>query len=162
MRNFVFAAAFTLCAAAVPHAAQAAAPGNPCALLSLGEAQAITHFSLSSTDPNPQRADQGSDKDTTCGYMNDQTNQSVSVMLHDDPAFFPGNGKNPNTTGFKAVKHLGDRAYTNAMAMGARVEMLVHGKFVSVMVVDPAGLKDRGARNYALALTLAKTVAKRM
>ncbi len=68
------------------------------------------------------RADGGADKDT--------------VMLHDDASF--------NTEGFKAVKGLGDRAWTNGMAMAAN------------------GLKDRGAHNYAYALAVAKTVEKRM
>lgn len=162
MRSLFCIVALALCAAVIPHTAKAASGGNPCALLSLGEAQAITHFSLTSTDPNPMRADGGADKDTTCTYNNEQTGQGVSVMLHDDAAFFPGNSKNPNTEGFKALKGVGDRAWTNGLAMAAAVYVLRHGHYVSIMVTDPNGLKDRGAHNYASALAVAKTVAKRM
>lgn len=162
MRSLLCIAALSACAAFVPQEAKAAAAGNPCALLTLGEAQAITHFSLTSTDPNPLRADGGADKDTACSYTNEQSGQGVSVMLHDDAAFFPGNSKATNTEGFKAVKGIGDRAWTNAMAMAASVYVLRHGRYVSIMVMDPNGLKDRGARNYAYALAVAKAVAKRM
>lgn len=88
--------------------------------------------------------------------------QSVSVVLHDDTAFFPGNAKNPNTTGFKRVNGIGQRAWSNAMAIGASIEVLGKGRYVSVRVTNPEGLKDRGARNYAEAIELAKIVAKRM
>lgn len=162
MRSVLCIAALALCAALIPYGAKAASGGNPCALLSLAQAQAITHFSLTSTDPNPLRADGGADKDTTCTYNNEQTGQGVSVMLHDDAAFFPGSGKATNTEGYKAVKGIGDRAWTNAMAMAASVYVLRHGRYVSIMVTDPNGLKDRGARNYAYALVVAKAVAKRM
>lgn len=138
-----------------------AAAGNPCALLSLGEAQSITGLTLSSPDPNPLRADLGSDKNTTCTYQNDN-NQMVSVMLHDDTAYFPGNAKNTNTEGFKRIKGIGQRAWTNAIAMAVSVEVLKNGRYVSVRIANPDGLKDRGARNYAEALKLAKLVASRM
>jgi hypothetical protein len=39
---------------------------------------------------------------------------------------------------------------------------LKNGRYVSVRVADPQGLKDRGARNYAYAIQLAKLVAKRL
>lgn len=140
--------------------AHAAATANPCDLLSLGEAQSVTHLSLTPADPNPMRAG-GQDADTTCGYLNDKS-QSVSVVLHDDPAFFPGNAKNPNTTGFKRVNGIGQRAWSNAMAIGATIEVLKNGRYVSVRVANPDGLKDRGARNYSEAIQLAKVVAKRL
>jgi hypothetical protein len=150
------AAAFGL-----PYHGRAAAIANPCSLLSLGEAQSITGLSLTSTPPNPLRADGGDDKNTTCTYLNDN-NQMVSVMLHDNAAFFPGNAKNPNTEGFRRVTGIGQRAWTNAMAMAASVEVLKNGRYVSVRIMNADGLKDRGARNYAQVLKLAKLVASRM
>jgi hypothetical protein len=151
------AAAFTIPA----HLVQAAAAGNPCALLSLAEAQSITGLSLESDKDNPLRADLGSDKNTTCTYQNDD-NQMVSVMLHDDTAYFPGNAKNTNTEGFKRVTGIGQRAWSSAIAMAVSVEVLENGRYVSVRIANPDGLKDRGARNYAAALKLAKLVAGRM
>jgi hypothetical protein len=161
MRYLLCIAAIAASLAAAPRGAHAAGVSNPCALLSLGEAQSITGLSLTSTPPNPLRADGGADKDTTCSYMNER-DQAVSVMLHDDAAFFPGNAKNTNTEGFRRVKGIGDRAWTNAMAMAASVEVLKGGRYVSVRVTNADGLKDRGARNYADALKLAKLVAGRM
>ena len=147
---------------AVPTGGAHAAPtGNPCGLLSLGEAQSVTHFTLTSPSPNPMRADGGADKNSTCTYMNDG-NQSVSVVMHDDAAFFPGNANARNTEGFKRVTGIGQRAWTVANAMAVSVEVLKGGHYVSVRVADPAGLKDRGARNYADAIELAKLVAKRL
>lgn len=108
------------------------------------------------------RADMGADKDTACAYLNEEKNQSVGITWHDSNAYFPGNAKNPNTTGYKRVTGIGDRAWTNAMAMGAEVDILKHGQFVAVQLANPDGLKDRGARNYADALKLAKLVASRM
>jgi hypothetical protein len=140
--------------------AHAAATGNPCDLLSLAEAQSVTHLSLAPADPNPIHAG-GRDADTTCGYLNDKS-QSVSVVLHDDAAFFPGNAKNPNTTGFKRLNGIGQRAWSNAMAMAVSIEVLDKGRYVSVRVANPDGLKDRGARNYSEAIELAKLVAKRL
>jgi hypothetical protein len=93
--------------------------------------------------------------------MNDQ-NQAVSVMWHDDVSYFPGNAKSPNTEGYKRVSGIGQRAWTQANAMAASVEVLKNGRYVSVRVTDPSGLKDRGARNYADAIALAKLVAKRL
>lgn len=154
---FALAASFALPA----HAVQAAAVSNPCALLSLAEAQSVTGLSLKSADPNPLRADGGNDKNITCTYQNDR-DQMVSVMLHDDAAYFPGNAKNTNTEGFKRVKGIGQRAWTNAMAMAAEVDVLKNGRYVSVRIANADGLKDRGARNYAEALKLAKLVASRM
>jgi hypothetical protein len=128
----------------------------------LAEAQSVTHFTLTSPTPNPLRADGGADKDTTCTYMNDSTNQAVSVMWHDDAAFFPGNAKATNTEGFKRVTGIGQRAWSVANAMAVSIEVLKNGRYVSVRVADPQGLKDRGARNYAYAIQLAKLVAKRL
>lgn len=139
-----------------------AASGNPCALLSLSEAEAITHFSLKPGEPNPLRADQGADKDTGCTYLNDSTNQNVSVMLHDDAAYFPGNAKARNTEGYRVVKGIGDRAWTNGLAMAVGVYILKNGKYAFVGVTDPDGLKDRGKRNGAYAMAIAKLVASRM
>jgi hypothetical protein len=147
--------------ACAPRPAHAAAAANPCALLTLAEAQSITGLSLKSPDPNPLRAGGGSDKDITCTYLNDK-DQMVSVMLHDDAAFFPGNPKNTNTEGFKRVTGIGQRAWTNAMAMAAEVDVLKNGRYVSVRIANAEGLKDRGARNYADAIKLAKLVASRM
>lgn len=162
MRYLVCIAAVAASFALAPRAAHAAAPTNPCALLSLGEAQSITRLQLQSKDPNPMRADGGADKDTTCTYSNGDESKMVSVMLHDDASFFPGNAKNPNTEGFKRLKGIGDRAWSNAMAMAASIEVLKNGRYASVRVADVDGLKDRGARNYADALKLAKLVAGRM
>lgn len=153
-----------LAAAAVAFSARTvlAAPAvNPCSLLSLGEAQAVTHFSLTASSDNPLRADRGSDPDTGCTYMNDKS-QMVSVAVHDDPAYFPGNAKAVNTEGFKRLNGIGDRAWSSAMAMAASIDVLKNGKYVSVRVADPDGLKDRGARNYADAIKLAKLVAARL
>lgn len=164
MRTFLIVALFvssTFIAAAPPHA-RAAAGGNPCALLSLGEAQSITHFSLKNAQPNPLRAEGGADKDTSCTYMNDETNQGVVVTLHDDAAYFPGNAKDRNTEGYRAVKGIGDRAWTNGLAMAVAVDILKHGKYVHVGVMDPNGLKDRGKHNTESAMAIAKLVASRM
>lgn len=103
----------------------------------------------------------GQDANTTCTYMNDKS-QMVSVVLHDDAAFFPGNAKNVNTTGFKRENGIGQHAWSNAMAMAASIEVLKNGRYVSVRVADPDGLSDRGARTYADAVKLAKLVAGRM
>jgi hypothetical protein len=46
--------------------------------------------------------------------------------------------------------------------MAVSVEVLENGRYVSVRIANPDGLKDRGARNYATALKLAKLVAGRM
>lgn len=143
------------------HAAAVWVPGNPCALLSLAEAESITGLSLTSPSPNPLRADFGADKDTGCGYQNDR-NQSVAILWHDDAAYFPGNAKNPNTTGYKRITGIGERAYANAMAMAASVYVLKNGRYVSVLVANPDGLKDRGARNYTDVIKLAKLIASRM
>lgn len=157
--TFTMALALALCGLAAP--AIASNLSNPCSLLSLAEAQSVTHLSLTDPSPNPMRADGGQDKNATCTYQNDQP-QMVSVMLHDDPAFFPGNAKNANTTGFKKVKGIGQSAWTVANAMAVSVEILKDGRYVSVRVADPNGLKDRGAQNYASAIKLAKLVAGRM
>lgn len=161
MRYLVCIIALAASFALAPRAVHAAAASNPCALLSLAEAQSITGLSLTSPDPNPLRADGGSDKNSTCTYQNDR-DQMVSVMLHDDAAYFPGNAKNTNTEGFKRVTGIGQRAWTNAMAMAASVEVLKNGRYVSVRIANAEGLKDRGARNYADAIKLAKLVASRM
>lgn len=150
-----------LCGTAAPASpALAAGVSNPCSLLSLAEAQSVTHLSLTSPDQNPMHAG-GQDANTTCTYMNDKS-QMVSVVMHVDAAFFPGNAKNTNTTGFKALKGIGQHAWSNAMAMAVSIEVLKDGRYASVRVADPDGLKDRGARNYAEALKLAKLVADRM
>jgi hypothetical protein len=107
------------------------------------------------------RADGGSDKNTTCTYQNDN-NQMVSVVLHDDTAYFPGNAKNTNTEGFKRVTGIGQRAWTNAMAIAVSVDVFKNGRYVSVRIANAEGLKDRGARNYADAIKLAKLVGSRM
>lgn len=164
MRTFLLVALFVssaFIAAAPPHA-RAAAGGNPCALLSLGEAQSITHFSLKDGEPNPLRADRGPDPDSTCTYLNDATNQGVAVTLHDNAAYFPGNAKDPNTEGYRALKGLGDRAWTNGKAMAVAVYILKNGKYAHVMVMDPNGLKDRGKHNTRAAMAIAKLVASRM
>lgn len=164
MRTLLLVALFVssaLLVAAPPHA-RAAAGGNPCALLSLSEAEAITHFSLKPGEPNPLRADRGADKDTGCTYLNDSTNQNVGVILHDDAAYFPGNAKARNTEGYRAVKGIGDRAWTNGLAMAAAVYILKNGKYAGIIVTDPDGLKDRGKRNAAYAMAIAKLVASRM
>lgn len=139
----------------------AGSTGNPCTLLSISEAQSVTHFSLTSPTPNPMRADGGADKNITCTYMNDNT-QSVSVVWHDDAAYFPGNAKARNTEGFKHVTGIGQSAWTVANAMAVSVEVLKNGSYVSVRVSDPDGLKDRGAHNYTDAIQLAKLVANRL
>ena len=163
MRTFLLVALFVSSTfIAAPPQARAASGGNPCALLSLAEAQSITHFSLKAPDPNPLRADGRPDKDTACTYMNDATNQSVVVTLHDDAAYFPGNAKDRNTEGYRAVKGLGDRAWTNGLAMATAVYILKNGKYVQIGVTDPAGLQDRGKRNTAYAMAVAKLVASRM
>lgn len=163
MRTFLLVALLILSAfVAVPPHARAASGGNPCALLSLAEAQSITHFSLKDAEPNPLRADGRPDKDTACTYMNDATNQSVVVTLHDDAAYFPGNAKDRNTEGYRAVKGLGARAWTNGLAMATAVYILKNGKYVQIGVTDPAGLQDRGKRNTAYAMAVAKLVASRM
>jgi hypothetical protein len=161
MRYLVSFLAIAAVLVVAPSAAHGA-PTNPCTLLTLAEAQSVTHFHLVEPTPNPLRADAGQDKDTTCTYMNDSTQQYVSVMLHDDAAFFPGNAKRPNTEGYKRLKNIGDRAFSTALAMAASIDVLKHGTFVSVRVADPAGLKDRGAKNYADAIALAKLVAGRL
>ena len=161
MRHLVCIIALAAGFALPAHAVRAAAGDNPCALLSLGEAQSITGLTLKSSDPNPMRADGGRDKDTSCSYQNDQ-NQSVTVMLHDDAAYFPGNAKSTNTEGYRRVTGIGQRAWTNAMAMAASVYVLKNGRYVSVLVANPDGLKDRGARNYADAIKIAKLVAGRL
>lgn len=161
MRYFIVVASILATMVVGARPAHAADASNPCALLSLSEAQSITGLSLAPSDPNPLRADAGADKDTTCTYQNDKS-QMVSVMLHDDSAFFPGNAKNTNTEGFKRVAGIGQRAWSSAMAMAASIEVLENGRYVSVRVANPDGLKDRGARNYADAMKLAKLVAGRM
>ena len=145
-----------------PHGARAAAAGNPCALLSLAEAQSITHFELTSPVPNPLHADGGADKDTACSYSDDPKSQYVTVVLHDDAAFFPGNGKAPNTEGFMRLKGVGDRAWTNGLAMAEAVYVLKDGRYASVMVADPGGLRDRGKHSAASALAIARLVASRL
>jgi len=161
MRYLLSFLAVAAVVALAPRAAHGA-PTNPCTLLSLAEAQSVTHFHLVEPTPNPLRADLGQDKDTTCSYINETTNQGVSVMLHDDAAFFPGNAKRPNTEGYKRVKGIGDRAFSSAVAMAASIDVLKHGTFVSVRIADPGGLKDRSAKNYADAIALAKLVAGRL
>jgi hypothetical protein len=162
LRNILCIAVLTAGITLGAPAAHAAPARNPCTLLSLAEAQSVTHFTLTSPDPNPMRADGGSDKDTTCGYMNDSENQSVTVVWHDDTAYFPGNAKAGNTEGYKRIAGIGQRAWTVANAMAVSVEILKNGQYVSVRVTDPNGLKDRGARNYADAIQLAKLVAGRL
>lgn len=139
--------------------ARAAAGLNPCSLLSLSEAQALTHFALKAADDNPVRAG-GPDTTTSCTYVS-QT-QSVSVQLHDDAAYFPGNAKNRYTSDFKREPGIGDRAWSSANPMAASVAILKHGRFVTINVTDPQGLKDQGAHSYASDIRIAKLVAKRM
>jgi hypothetical protein len=159
LRPFFCTLALTLTIAIPPHAR--AAISNPCTLLSLAEARSITGLTLKSPTPNPLRADGGQDKSTSCSYQND-ANQGVVVTLHDDAAFFPGSSKRPNTEGFKRVPGIGQRAWTSAMAVAVSVDVLKGGRYVSVGITNMDGLKDRGARNYAQAIKLAKLVASRL
>jgi len=141
------------------HSARAAAGLNPCSLLSLSEAQSITHFALKPADHNPVHAG-GPDYTTSCTYVS-QT-QSVSIQLHDDAAYFPGNAKNTSTSDFKREPGIGERAWSSANPMAASVDVLKHGHFVSINITDPNGLKDQGAHSYASDMKIAKLVAKRM
>lgn len=159
--RYLFCIAVIVTALAVPAYHADAAAGNPCSLLSLGEAQSVTHLSLTSPKDNPLRADLGADKDTGCTYSNDQ-NQAVDVSWHDDTAFFPGNARAKNTEGFKRVSGIGEHAWSSANAMAVKIDILKNGKYVSVGVANPDGLKDRGAQNYAQAIQLAKLVADRL
>ena len=141
------------------HSARAAAGLNPCSLLSLGEARSITHFALKADEHNPVHAG-GPDYITECTYVS-QT-QSVSIQLHDDAAYFPGNAKNRYTSDFKREPGIGERAWSATNPMAASVSVLKHGRFVTINLTDPDGLKDEGAHSYASAMQIAKIVAKRM
>lgn len=145
-----------------PSGARASAPVNPCALLSLAEAQSITHFQLKSSDPNPLRAPNGDDKTTGCTYLSSDESKSVAVIAHDDAAYFPGNAKDRNTTGYTPLKGVAQRAWVQSTALTSAVYLLKNGKYVGIMVADPAAMQSRGRTAMEAAIKVAKLVAGRM